>query len=101
MNEFLKLRLPQVITLLKAHKVKKAYAFGSAVKDSFTTASDIDLLITFEDDLDPVEYGELYFDLANGLETLLHRHVDLITDQSLRNPYFIKSVNETKVPLYE
>lgn len=101
MNNLLKDRLPEVITLLKKHKVKKAYAFGSVVKGNFNADSDIDLLIAFEDGLDPVEYGELYFELADKLESLLHRHVDLITEPSLKNPYFIKSVNEAKFALYE
>ncbi len=101
MNEVLKSVLPEVVTLLKSHLVKKAYAFGSVVKGPFKKDSDIDLLITFEDHIDPVKYGELYFDLAEKLEILLNRPVDLITEPSLRNPYFIKNINETKVPLYE
>ncbi len=101
MNTILKDRLPEVIMLLKKHKVKKAYAFGSVVKETFGIDSDIALLVAFEDNLDPVEYGELYFDLADKLEILLKRHVDLITEPSLKNPYFIKSVNEAKFALYE
>lgn len=101
MNSFLKDRLPEVITLLKKYKVKKAYAFGSVVKEDFDAGSDIDLLVAFEDNLDPVEYGELYFDLADKLELLLKRHVDLITKPSLKNPYFIKSVDKAKFALYD
>jgi predicted nucleotidyltransferase len=101
MNEALKSFLPQVVTLLKSHRVKRAYAFGSVVNGPFEKDSDIDLLIAFEDHIDPVKYGELYFDLSEQLEALLNRPVDLITEPSLKNPYFIKSVNETKVPLYE
>jgi uncharacterized protein len=101
MNEVLKSNLPQVVRLLKSHKVKRAYAFGSTVNGLFTIDSDIDLLIAFEDNIDPVEYGELYFDLVDQLEVLLQRSVDLVTEPSLKNPYFIKEMNETKVPLYE
>ncbi|HCZ35009.1 MAG TPA: nucleotidyltransferase [Cytophagales bacterium] len=94
-------KLPAVVQLLKKHKVKRAYAFGSAVDGNFTTASDIDLLIAFEDNLDPVEYGVQYFELADQLELLLKRPVDLVTELSLKNPYFISSINKSKVPLYE
>jgi len=31
---------------------------------------------------------------------LLNRKVDLLTIKSLKNPYFIKRINETKVSLY-
>ncbi len=101
MIELLDKKMPDVLQLLRKHKVKRAYAFGSAINGKFKATSDIDLLIAFEDNLDPVEYGQHYFDLADQLESLLKRPVDLITESSLKNPYFIKSINETKIPLYE
>lgn len=101
MVEVLKNKMPVVIQLLKKHKVKRAYAFGSAVTGGFGKDSDIDLLVAFDDALDPVEYGQHYFELAEQLEQILKHPVDLITEASLKNPYFIKSLNKTKVPLYE
>jgi len=101
MVDFLQNKIPSVVELLRKHKVKRAYAFGSAVTGDFNKDSDIDLLIAFEDNLDPVEYGQHYFDLADQLEQLLQRPVDLITEPSLKNPYFIKSVNASKIALYE
>jgi len=100
MVDILQNKIPSVVELLRKHKVKRAYAFGSAVTGDFNKDSDIDLLIAFEDNLDPVEYGQHYFDLADQLEQLLQRPVDLITEPSLKNPYFIKSVNESKIALY-
>ncbi len=94
-------KIPSIIALMKKHKVKRAYAFGSAIAGKFTQESDIDLLIAFEDNLDPVEYGQHYFELADQLENLLQRPVDLITENSLKNPVFIQAINETKIPLYE
>ena len=101
MNKVIENKMPIVIRLLRAHKVKRAYVFGSVITDRFRADSDIDLLIAFEDNLDPVEYGELYFELADKLENLLQHPVDLITEPSLQNPYFIERLNDTKVSLYE
>ena len=101
MVQLLRDKIPAVLQLLRQHKVKRAYAFGSAIKGNFKSDSDIDLLIAFEDNLDPVEYGQHYFELADQLESLLKRPVDLITESSLKNPYFIKSINESKISLYE
>lgn len=94
-------KLPQIQDLLINHKVKRAYAFGSVTGELFNAESDIDLLIAFEDNLDPVEYGDHYFSLAEQLEQLLQRDVDLLTEKSLRNPYLIRKINRTKVLLYE
>jgi uncharacterized protein len=94
-------KIPQLIQMLKKHKVKRAYAFGSVCTSHFTDKSDVDLLIAFEENLDPIEYGDLYWSLDEKLPQLLSRPVDLLTEKQLRNPYFIKVMNRTKTPLYE
>ena len=94
-------KLTELTSLLKSHKVKRAYAFGSVCTDKFNEESDIDLLIAFEDGIDPIEYGDLYWSLYETLPKLFGRPVDLMTERQLRNPYFIKVLNKTKTPIYE
>ncbi|RRB07674.1 nucleotidyltransferase family protein [Larkinella rosea] len=94
-------KLPQLITLLRNHKVKKAYAFGSVCTDRFTNESDIDLLIDFGI-TEPFDgYAENFWNLEEQLQRLLNRSVDLVPQHTLRNPYFISSVNKTRLALYE
>ena len=50
--------------------------------------------------MDYGDYADTYFDLADKFENLFHRPVDLVTDKSLKNPYFVDSVNQTKTLLY-
>ncbi len=99
LNSIIVNNLSEIKRLLNQYKVKRAYAFGSVCTARFNEQSDIDLLIAFHDNMEPIEYGDNYFSLANALEKLFHRHVDLVTEPTLRNPYFIKSVNETKIPI--
>ena len=47
------------------------------------------------------ELEKIKKDLADEFENLFQRPVDLVTDKSLSNPYFINSVNQTKTLLYE
>lgn len=101
MQSFLTEKLPELTRILKLHKVKRAYAFGSVCTDKFDKDSDVDLLIAFEEGIDPIEYGDLYWSLDEKLPKLLHRSVDILTEKQLRNPYFIKVLNRTKTPLYE
>jgi len=93
-------KLPEIEELLKTNKVKNAYIFGSVTTEDFNHNSDIDLLITFKDGLDPLEYGDLYWNLLFSLEKMLNREVDLVTEKSLRNPYFIDEINETRQIIY-
>ena len=92
--------MPKVIELLKKHKIKSAYVFGSVLSDRFNEESDVDFLVNLQDGLDPVEAGGHLWDLGYDLEDLLSRKIDLITERSLKNPYFIKELNETKFPIY-
>ncbi len=82
-------------------KVQRLYAFGSVVSDHFREDSDIDFLIAFPDNLSVEEYTENYFALHYQLRELFHREIDIVTERTLSNPYFIESINETKELLYE
>ncbi|WP_247232937.1 nucleotidyltransferase family protein [Telluribacter sp. SYSU D00476] len=100
MHQVLSENMDRIQDLCKRYNVKFLFAFGSVCADRFSENSDIDLLVTFHP-MDYGDYADAYFELADNLEELLHRPVDLVTDKSLANPYFIDSVNKTKVLLYE
>jgi len=91
--------MDKIKTLCISHNVRNLFAFGSVCTDKFNDKSDIDLLISFNS-MDYGDYADTYFDLADKFENLFHRSVDLVTDKSLKNPYFIDSVNQTKTLLY-
>jgi uncharacterized protein len=82
------------------YNVKSLYAFGSVCTEKFNETSDIDLLISFNP-MDYGDYADTYFKLAEEFEKVFNRPVDLVTDKSLGNPYFIESINRTKTPIYE
>ncbi len=93
-------KMPDLVRLLKAHKVVSAYAFGSVLTNSFNEESDIDLLIKFEENLDPVENGELWWSLWYALQELYGRKVDLVIERSVRNPYFKAELAEKRELIY-
>lgn len=86
--------------IFQSHKVEKAYLFGSVTTEKFSAQSDIDLLVTFQDNIDPLEKGELWWSLYDSLRIHFNREIDLITESSLKNPYFIEEVNNTKQLIY-
>lgn len=91
--------IDQIKSLCIDYKVKTLFAFGSVVSDHFNENSDIDLLISFKP-MKPEDYADSYFEIAEKFEEIFNRHVDLITEKALKNPYFINSVNKTKTLLY-
>ncbi len=92
-------KLEALTDLCRRYDVKTMHVFGSACSENFGSHSDVDILISFKE-LSIERYTDNYFSLHYALEKLLGRKVDLLTENSLSNPYFIESIEETKQLLY-
>jgi len=99
MNKIITENIDKIKEYCKKYKVKELYAVGSVVSDRFSENSDIDLLIKF-DNISVEEYTDNYFTLHKLFRKIFNRKIDLITDKSLNNPFFIKSIEKTKQLLY-
>jgi predicted nucleotidyltransferase len=99
MNSIVSENKKQLIQLCTEYSVKTMYVFGSVCTENFTNESDIDLLISF-DNLSIEQYTDNYFELHYKLEALFGRKIDLLTEKSLSNPYFIKILENTKQLIY-
>lgn len=99
MNKIITEKIQAVTKLCRRYDVKKMYLFGSVCSDKFSDNSDIDILISFKD-ISIEKYTDNYFELHYKLEELFKRKIDLLTENSLSNPFFIESIEETKQLLY-
>jgi hypothetical protein len=68
----------------RRHHIRKLALFGSALREDFAPASDVDVLVEFEPEHIP---GLAFFDMEAELSRILGRKVDLHTPQFL-SPYF-------------
>jgi len=90
----------ELINLCRLHHVQRLAVFGSALREDFDSQqSDLDFLVEFQP-LPPGSYADAYFGLMEGLETLFRRSVDLVVESAIKNPYFLKSVQQSKQWLY-
>jgi len=99
MNNIIDKNIDKIKDTCKQHHILSLFAFGSVLTEKFNEESDIDLLVSFK----PLEFGEYadnYFQTAESFEKIFNRRVDLVTDKSLNNPYFINSVNASKQLIY-
>jgi hypothetical protein len=88
--------------LCRRFRVERLYLFGSVVLDRFDTRrSDLDFLVSFANREPTGEYADRYLGFAEALERLFDRPVDLVTEQSIRNPFFRHEVESTRQLLYE
>ncbi len=91
-----------LVELCRRYRVERLYLFGSAASGCFDSErSDLDFLVSFVGREPSGEYADRYLDFAEGLERLLGRPVDLVTEQSIRNPYFRREVESTRQLIYE
>lgn len=86
--------------LCHAQKVRELEIFGSATTADFNPErSDLDFLVEFQDP-DRPGIADRFLGLAEGLERIFERNVDLVTRRSLKNPIFISAVNRSKLLVY-
>lgn len=104
MNAIVKENKKLLDQIFKNHRIERAYLFGSALKNNFNKNSDLDFLIKFDENLnDPLEKGEMWWKLHDSLRNLFkrEREIDIVTENSLKNPYFIEELEQTKQLIYE
>ncbi len=86
--------------LCAKHGVTSLDIFGSGTRDDWQPArSDIDFLVVFDRHSDR-GIADRYFGLAEDLEALFGRPVDLVTERSIRNPYFRQAVESSRRSVY-
>ncbi len=70
-------------------KIRELALFGSALRTDFRPDSDVDVLVTFDDN---AEWGLLaHIQMQQELAALLHRPVDLISRRALeRSPNWVR-----------
>jgi predicted nucleotidyltransferase len=92
--------LDEIAALCREYGVARLDVFGSAATGAFRDGSDLDFVVAFADTT-PGTYADRYLDLAESLEALFGRNVDLLTERAIRNPSFRRQVNATRRLVYD
>lgn len=91
--------LDEIANVCEAFGVERLALFGSAGTQEFGEASDVDFVVKFADRSSG--YADRYLDFAQALEELLGREVDLVTERSIQNPFFRRSVDAAREVIYD
>jgi hypothetical protein len=92
--------LPHLPEICRRHFVRRLDLFGSAATDQFDPLhSDMDFLVEFLPQATRPWMGD-YQELKADLERLYSRKVDLVIAGEFENPYFRRSVELSRTPLY-
>ena len=83
------------------YNVRRLDLFGSAATNEHqSTDSDLDFVVEFKPAAFAA-YADTYFGLLEALEQLFGKPVDLVVGSAIKNPYFLQSVEKTRVSVYE
>ena len=100
LSEIIQRNKEQFLNLCKSYGIKSLFVFGSAAKGHFKETSDVDLVFELLEK-DPLNRGEMLMSLWDKLEKFFNRKVDLLTDNSIRNPYLREEIEKTKKLVYD
>jgi len=90
----------ELAALARRYGVARLELFGSAASGEFDPeTSDLDFLVEFQNPGPEGKFND-YFGLLHALTVLFGRDVDLVSTRAIKNPYFLKSVNETRRTVY-
>jgi predicted nucleotidyltransferase len=79
-------------------KVRELSLFGSVLRDDFSSTSDVDVLVSFDESA-PWSLWDL-LRMREELSSLFGREVDLIEREGLRNPFRRRRILETRKVIY-
>ena len=91
--------IDMVSRFCRKHYVEKMYVFGSVLTKDFSPVSDIDFLVNFGK-VNPESYFDNYIDLKTNLEQLFQHSVDLVEEQTVKNPVLRRSIDRNKKLIY-
>ena len=90
----------KVAKLCESYGVERLELFGSGGTDLFDEeTSDLDFIVRFADRSSG--YADRYLNFAQALDELLGRDVDLVTERSIQNPFFRRSVDASRRMIYD
>lgn len=90
----------EIAALCERYEVIRLGLFGSAARGDFKPeSSDLDFLVLFDRRAEP-DYVMRYLDLADELEALFNREVDLVTEYQVQSDHFKREIDRDLEPLY-
>jgi uncharacterized protein len=79
-------------------KIIELSLFGSILREDFGPESDVDVLVTFANDIEWTLYDLV--DMQEDLKNIFGRHVDLVLKSGLRNPFRRREILRSQGVIY-
>ena len=87
-----------VINLCKKYCINELSIFGSSIRDDFTQNSDVDVLVSFEQNSEITLFDIM--ELEKEFSLIINRKVGIVEKESLKNPIRKKKILSTREIIY-
>ncbi len=87
-----------LVQICQRWHIRELKLFGSQARGDARPDSDVDLMVSFDEGMAPGLFR--FTGLIEELEQLYGKHVDLLTDQPIRNPYRRASIERDLISIY-
>jgi predicted nucleotidyltransferase len=87
-----------IVQLCKKYYINELSIFGSSLRDDFTKDSDVDILVSFDNDSKITLFDIM--DLERDFSGLVNREVDVVEKKSLKNPIRKNKILSTREVVY-
>ncbi|NRA26498.1 MAG: nucleotidyltransferase domain-containing protein [Opitutales bacterium] len=93
-------QLKRVISpLCEKYEIAYVDAFGSIARSEQTQQSDIDLIIEFSEPRKD-RISRRFFGFLHDVEDQFDSRVDLLTENSIRNPFLKEKIDQDRIRIY-
>ena len=101
MLQLIKEHADKLQELCQKSLVERLELFGSATTNEYILGkSDLDFIVTYKPEVQRT-WLSIHLNLKESLEKLFKSNVDLISNIPMKNPYFRKAVNETRLCVFD
>ena len=89
----------EIAAFCRRHHIRKLAFFGSVLRDDFTPASDVDVLVEFEPDARHTLFT--FVEMQEELSEMFGRKVDLVQKGAVTNPFVRHHIRHHHQTLYD
>ena len=101
MHPLIEDNLDAIRAMCREYGIEKLEVFGSIMTNDFRDDSDVDFIAHYPKGYDFGPWGSRLFDLEKSLAALLYRDVDVVMTSALRNTWFRRTADETRMEIFD
>ncbi|MCL1927309.1 MAG: nucleotidyltransferase domain-containing protein [Treponema sp.] len=91
-------RIDDIVSVCKKYQIIELSVFGSSIRDDFTQKSDVDILVSFDQN-SKINLFDI-MELEKEFSMTLNREVDVVEKESLKNPIRKNKILSTREIIY-